>query len=71
MMVSTGKQPEDKPLQGVENMMEDKSMSMTANELQEFKATLLKADRLEALLILQNCKSIEEAVEAFKIRALG
>ena len=50
-------------------MMEDEGMN--AIELQELKTAWLKAERLETLLILQNCKSIEEAVEAFKVRALG
>lgn len=55
-----------KPLQEVDNMEEDKGM--TRDELEELKAALLKAERLEIMMILREAKSLEEAYELIKQR---
>ena len=55
-----------KPLQEVDNMEEDKGM--TRDELKELKAALLKAERLEIMMILREAKSLEEAYELIKQR---
>lgn len=41
---------------------------MNAQELQELKAAVLKAERLEMLAILQDADSVEAAVEALRQR---
>lgn len=41
---------------------------MNAQELQELKAALLKAERMEMLAILQDAQSVEEAVGALRNR---
>lgn len=58
-----------KPLQEVENMQEDKGMN--ANELQEFKAALLNAERLEILAILRDAETLEEAQALIEQRRKG
>lgn len=44
---------------------------MTRDELQELKAALLKAERLEILAILHDAKSLEEAIIAIEQRKNG
>lgn len=46
--------------------MQDKGMN--AQELQELKAALLKAERLEMLAILRDVESLQEAVQALEQR---
>ncbi|HIT00184.1 MAG TPA: hypothetical protein IAA59_08090 [Candidatus Faecaligallichristensenella faecipullorum] len=46
--------------------MQDKGMN--AQELQELKAALLKAERLEMLAILRDAESLQEAVQALEQR---
>ncbi len=41
---------------------------MNAQELQELKAALLKAERLEMLAILRDVESLQEAVQALEQR---
>lgn len=41
---------------------------MNAQELQELKAALLKAERLEMLAILRDAESLQEAVAALEQR---
>lgn len=41
---------------------------MNAQELQELKAALLKAERLEMLAILRDAESLQEAVQALEQR---
>lgn len=41
---------------------------MNANELQELKAALLKAERLEILAILEGADTLEEAIAAIEQR---
>ncbi len=53
-------------MQEVDNMEEDKGM--TRDELEELKAALLKAERLEIMMILREAKSLEEAYELIKQR---
>ena len=50
-------------------MQEDKGMN--ANELQELKAALLKAERLEVLAILRDAESLDEAVKLLEQRMNG
>ena len=57
------------PLQEVENMREDKGMN--ANELQELKAALLKAERLEVLAILREAEDLDEAIKILEQRKNG
>lgn len=45
-----------------------KKKGMNTLELKELKAALLKAERLDLLVLLMSAKSIEEAVEAIKQR---
>lgn len=42
--------------------------SMTANELQELKAALLKAERLEMLAIIRDAESLQDAINAIEQR---
>ena len=44
---------------------------MNAIELQELKASLLKAERLELLEIMRNTESLESAAEAIRQRMNG
>ena len=44
------------------------SKGMNANELQELKAALLKAERLEVLAILRDAESLQEAVTTIEQR---
>ncbi len=44
---------------------------MNANELQELKAALLKAERLEMLAILRDAESLQEAVTAIEQRLMA
>lgn len=44
---------------------------MNANELQELKAALLKAERLEILEILRDAENLEEAIKAIEQRKNG
>ena len=44
---------------------------MTRCELEEFKAALLKAERLEILMILRDAKSLDEAIKAIEQRKNG
>ena len=44
---------------------------MNPNELQEFKAALLKAERLEVLDILRKANDLEEALAAIEHRKDG
>lgn len=46
--------------------MKDKGMN--ANELQELKAALLKAERMEILDLLRNANSKQEAITALEQR---
>lgn len=46
--------------------MQDKGMNV--QELQELKAALLKAERLEMLAILRDAESLQEAVQALEQR---
>lgn len=57
------------PLQEVDNMQEEQGMN--AIELQELKASLLKAERLEILEIMRNAESLESAAEAIRQRMTG
>lgn len=41
---------------------------MNAIELQDYKESVLKAERLELLLILRDAESLEEAVKALEQR---
>lgn len=41
---------------------------MNVQELQELKAALLKAERLEMLAILRDAESLQEAVQALEQR---
>lgn len=41
---------------------------MNASELQELKAALLKAERLEILAILQDAESVDDAIKALQQR---
>ena len=50
-------------------MQEDNGMN--ASELQEFKAALLKAERLEILMILREAKSLDEALRILELRSDG
>lgn len=50
-------------------MQEDKGMN--ANELQEFKAALLNAERLEILAILRDAETLEEAQALIEQRRKG
>lgn len=43
-------------------------MSMNANELQEFKAALIRVERYELLEILRNAESLPEAIAALEQR---
>lgn len=58
-----------KPLQEVDNMREDNGMN--ASELQELKAALLKAERLEILAILREADSLDDAIKAIEQRKNG
>ena len=44
------------------------AMSMNANELQEFKAALVKVERYELLEILRNAESLQDAIAALEQR---
>ncbi len=68
--MSAGRQPTDKPLQEVDNMQEV-SEGMNAVELQELKASLLKAERLEILEILRKAKNLDDAIKAIEQRKNG
>lgn len=50
-------------------MREDNGMN--ANELQELKAALLKAERLEILAILREADSLDDAIKAIEQRKNG
>ncbi len=50
-------------------MQEDSGMN--AAELQELKAALLKAERLEILMILRDAKNLDEAISAIEQRRNG
>ena len=50
-------------------MQEDNGMN--AIELQELKAALLKAERLEILTILHDAKTLDEAIAAIEQRKNG
>ena len=50
-------------------MQEDNGMN--AIELQELKAALLKAERLEILTILRDAKTLDEAIAAIEQRKNG
>lgn len=65
-----GDSPPAKPLQEVDNMQEV-SEGMNAIELQEFKASLLKAERLEILEILREAEDLDAAIEAIRQRKNG
>jgi hypothetical protein len=65
-----GDSPPAKPLQEVDNMQEV-SEGMNAVELQEFKASLLKAERLEILEILREAENLDAAIEAIRQRKNG
>ena len=41
---------------------------MNATELQEYKSTLLKAERLELLLILRDAETLDDAIKAITQR---
>ena len=41
---------------------------MNATELQEYKSALLKAERLELLLILKDADTLEDAIKAIEQR---
>jgi len=45
-----------------------KKKGMNTLELKELKAALLKAERLDLLVLLMSAKNVEEAVEAIKQR---
>lgn len=66
VILFTSSRERAKPLQEVDNMEEDKGM--TRDELEELKAALLKAERLEIMMILREAKSLEEAYELIKQR---
>lgn len=51
--------------------MQEASEGMNAVELQEFKASLLKAERLEILEILREAEDLDAAIEAIKQRKNG
>ena len=44
---------------------------MNASELQELKAALLNAERLEILAILQDAETLDEAIKAIEQRRHG
>ena len=50
-------------------MQEDKGLNV--NELQELKAALLKAERLEILTILRDAESLDEAIKTIEQRKNG
>ena len=50
-------------------MQEDNGMN--AIELQELKAALLKAERLESLAILRDAKTLDDAIAAIEQRKNG
>ena len=64
-----GNSPGGKPLQEVDTMQEDKSM--TRDELEELKAALLEAERLRILAILRQAESLDAAVAAIEQRLNG
>lgn len=51
--------------------MQEVSEGMNAVELQEFKASLLKAERLEILEILREAENLDAAIEAIRQRKNG
>ena len=67
--VGRANSPPAKPQQEVDNMQEDNGMN--AGELQELKAALLKAERLEVLAILRDAESLDEAIKAIEQRRNG
>ena len=46
----------------------DMAKGMNANELQELKETLLKAERLELLAIAKDAESLQEVIQALEQR---
>lgn len=61
------KKPQAKYGKGERNM----ENGLNSVEMQELKAALLKADRLETLAILRECATLEEAIKALQQRLRG
>ena len=69
MLLPSAGQAAGKPLQEVDNMRKDKGMNVS--ELQELKAALLKAERLEVLAILREAEDLDEAIKILEQRKNG